>query len=205
MIFNLDLRSDFDERVDAYIIANLEAEECDKWIDVIKLEFGGQDNFCNESFLNAIDKMMERRDGIDFDLAAFSWLMNKYWSYPILNMEFKERVIEGFVQLPWWLNETGELNDVQYWSENHQIGWKAGRYLIGQALSKDPELQNLIFEASGLDVFTFTEIGKQSVKQWLDYRARLVLKKSFFFSYDKVYLRSTDLAFLNSIRIRMVQ
>ena len=180
MIFNLDLRSDFDERVDAYIIANLEAEECDKWIDVIKLEFGGQDNFCNESFLNAIDKMMERRDGIDFDLAAFSWLMNKYWSYPILNMEFKERVIEVFVQLPWWLNETGELNDVQYWSENHQIGWKAGRYLIGQALSKDPELQNLIFEASGLDVFTFTEIGKQSVKQWLDYRARLVLKKVFF-------------------------
>ena len=181
MIFDLDLRSDFDERVDAYIIANLEAEECDKWIDVIKLEFGGQDNFCNESFLNAIDKMMERRDGIDFDLAAFSWLMNKYWSYPILNMEFKERVIEGFVQLPWWLNETGELNDVQYWSENHQIGWKAGRYLIGQALSKDPELQNLIFEASGLDVFTFTEIGKQSVKQWLDYRARLVLKKSWVF------------------------
>ena len=93
---------------------------------------------------------------------------------------------------------------MQYWSENHQIGWKAGRYLIGQALSKDPELQNLIFEASGLDVFTFTEIGKQSVKQWLDYRARLVLKKVFF-SYDKMYLQSTDLAFLNSIRIRMVQ
>ena len=44
-------------------------------------------------------------------------------------------------------------------------------------MSKDPELQNLIFEASGLDVFTFTEIGKQSVKQWLDYRARLDYEK----------------------------
>ena len=103
VLCGLDLRSDFDERVDAYIVANLEADECDKWIDVIKLEFGdSEDRFCNESFLNAVDKMLERQDGIDFSLAAFSWLLNKYWSHPGVNMEFKNRVIEGLVQLPWW-------------------------------------------------------------------------------------------------------
>ena len=61
---------------------------------------------------------------------------------------------------------------MQYWSENHQIGWKAGRYLIGQAMAKDPELQNLVFEASGFDVKTFTDVGRESVRQWLTYRAR---------------------------------
>ena len=30
VLYGLDLRSDFDERVDAYIVANLEADECDK-------------------------------------------------------------------------------------------------------------------------------------------------------------------------------
>ena len=97
-----DLRSDFDERVDEYILANVEAEECDKWMDVIKLEFGSELRFCNESFLSAIEQMIEMEDGIDFSLAAFSWLLNKYWSHPEVNQEFKDRVIEGLIQFPWW-------------------------------------------------------------------------------------------------------
>ena len=70
------------------------------------------------------------------------------------------------------LNDTGELNDMQYWSENHQIGWKAGRYLIGQAFAENPELQNLIFEASNMNGEQNSQIGKEAVYQWLDYRSR---------------------------------
>ena len=70
------------------------------------------------------------------------------------------------------LNETGDLKDMQYWSENHQIGWKAGKYLIGQAFADHPELQDIIFEASNLNGEQNSKIGKEFVRQWIDYRAR---------------------------------
>ena len=61
---------------------------------------------------------------------------------------------------------------MQYWSENHQIGWKAGKYLIGQAFSENPELQTSIFEASNTNGEQSRQIGKKAVLQWLDYRSR---------------------------------
>ena len=61
---------------------------------------------------------------------------------------------------------------MQYWSENHQIGWKAGKYLIGQAFAENPELQDLIFEASNTNGEQSRQIGKKAVLQWLDYRSR---------------------------------
>ena len=61
---------------------------------------------------------------------------------------------------------------MQYWSENHQIGWKAGKYLIGQAFAENPELQDLIFKASNTNGEQSRQIGKKSVLQWLDYRSR---------------------------------
>ena len=63
---------------------------------------------------------------------------------------------------------------MQYWSENHQIGWKAGKYLIGQAFAENPELQNLIFEASNTNGEQSRQIGKEAVHQWLDYRSRWI-------------------------------
>ena len=34
-----------------------------------------------------------------------------------------------------WIQLTGWLGPMQYWSENHQVGWHAAEYLIGDPLS----------------------------------------------------------------------
>ena len=70
------------------------------------------------------------------------------------------------------LNEPGYLNDMQYWSENHQIGWKTGKHLIGQAFANNPELENLIFIPSQTNGAEAQEIGGQMAKTWLEYRSR---------------------------------
>ena len=61
---------------------------------------------------------------------------------------------------------------MQYWSENHQIGWKAGKYLIGQGFANNKNLQNLTFSASKSSPIEFSKTGKKFVRQWLDYRSR---------------------------------
>lgn len=70
------------------------------------------------------------------------------------------------------MNETGNFETMQFWSENHQIGWKAGKYLIGQAFAANPDLEQFIFEASNANGSTNAEIGASMVTQWLQYRAR---------------------------------
>ncbi len=59
--------------------------------------------------------------------------MNKHWNSTMLDEELKSAMVEAFLRLPFWLSESGNLNNMQYWSENHQIGWKAGKYLIGKS------------------------------------------------------------------------
>ena len=55
------------------------------------------------------------------------------------------------VDVPWWLDEKGsflqgENGHMEYWSENHQIGWISGQYLLGSALSNIPELEHIILK-----------------------------------------------------------
>ena len=59
-----------------------------------------------------------------------------------------------------------------YWSENHQISWKAGKYLIGQAFSKRHDLENLIFIPSQSNGSIAAQIGGEMVKTWLQHRSR---------------------------------
>ena len=61
---------------------------------------------------------------------------------------------------------------MQYWSENHQIGWKSGKHLIGQAFANNPELKDLIFTASGQNGSTAQMLGGQHARLWFEYRSR---------------------------------
>lgn len=163
---------EFESRVEKFIQVNIESDDCSHWVDILRLEFGREDKFCGDGFTNAATKMLRREDGVDFNHGAISYLFNNHWQNPVLPGYLKELILSSVLQLPWWLNETGDLNDMQYWSENHQIGWKAGKYLIGQAFAENPELQNLIFEASNTNGEQSRQIGKEAVRQWLDYRSR---------------------------------
>ncbi len=134
--------------------------------------------------------MFRRDDGADFNLAAISWILNKHWNNPMLNETIKDYLVEALIQLPFWLNETGDLNTMQYWSENHQIGWKAGKYLIGQAFASHTDLQSLTFEASGMTGHESALQGKAHTNQWLDYRLRFGFSEFNSDTYGPIALKA---------------
>lgn len=49
-----DLAQDFQERVESFILTNLQSDNCDIWIDILRLEYGVEEYFCQESFTNAV-------------------------------------------------------------------------------------------------------------------------------------------------------
>ena len=115
-------------------------------------------------------------DCIDFDLSAHSWILNKFWDHPVLveanGGQMKNDIIDALINLPFWMSDEGYFGPMQFWSENHQIGWKAAQYLIGHAFASNPELQDLVFVPSGLTGEEMKSIGKDRVLEWLDYRIR---------------------------------
>ena len=70
------------------------------------------------------------------------------------------------------LSESGNIGEMQSWSENHQIGWKSGKHLIGQGFANHPDLQHLIFIPSQTNGSMAAEIGGRTSRQWLEYRSR---------------------------------
>ena len=70
------------------------------------------------------------------------------------------------------MEEGGEFNDMQYWSENHYIGWTAAAYLIGHAFDSIPSLRPLFFSASGLTGAQLRDVSRDRVVLWLEYRAK---------------------------------
>ena len=57
LLVKADLRSEFEERIEKFIQANLESEECDMWTDLLRLEFGAEDKFCQESFIRGVNQV----------------------------------------------------------------------------------------------------------------------------------------------------
>ena len=80
----------------------------------------------------------ERLD--DFHMAAVSWLLLKEWDNSMWSEKARNSLLARLIILPWWLDEQGldttsllfscagsflhpDGVDIQYWSENHQMGW----------------------------------------------------------------------------------
>ena len=70
------------------------------------------------------------------------------------------------------LSESGNIGEMQSWSENHQIGWKSGKHLIGQGFANHPDLEHLIFIPSQTNGSMAAESGGKTSRQWLEYRSR---------------------------------
>ena len=78
----------------------------------------------------------------DFHMAAISWLLLKEWDNPMWSEAARNSLLARLTILPWWLDDQGWSRtlssafssctgsflhpdgvDIQYWSENHQMGW----------------------------------------------------------------------------------
>ena len=51
-----DLMEEFESRVEKFIQVNIESDDCSHWVDILRLEFGGEDKFCGDGFTNAVSE-----------------------------------------------------------------------------------------------------------------------------------------------------
>ena len=70
-----------------------------------------------------------------------------------------------------FLHPLGDGN-MQYWSENHQMGWYCGQYLVGHAFSTNPDLADIVFNGLNNTGQAHYKRGKERLQRWLDYRGR---------------------------------
>ena len=56
ILLYIDLMSDFESRVERFIQVNIESDDCGIWVDILRLEFGGEDKFCGDGFISAVSK-----------------------------------------------------------------------------------------------------------------------------------------------------
>ena len=90
------------------------------------------------------------------------------------------------------MSDEGDFKSMQYWSENHYITYNAAAYLIGSWLTlakavrqshsstlsinlgygfeMQPELQDVVFNPSGLNGSGLRQAASERVREWLDYR-----------------------------------
>ena len=48
---------EFESRVEKFIQVNIESDECSHWVDILRLEFGGEDKFCGDGFTDAVSEL----------------------------------------------------------------------------------------------------------------------------------------------------
>merc|ERR1711976_469825 len=84
----------------------------------------------------------------------------------------KSDIVDAVTHVPLFLEYSGELNDMQYWSENHQIGWYVAEYLIGSAFARDPELADIVFVPSNMTGEFHADMGRHRVMRWLNFRLK---------------------------------
>lgn len=183
----LDLQNDFDSRIRSYVDTVVHTEGCGIEQQLLRMQTSSPELFCPEILSDQILDLIERPDGIDFNMAALSWLMNKFYDHPLLDVgSLREQIVYGLTHVPFWLSDEGDLGPMQFWSENHQIGWKAAQYLIGHAFETNPDLSDMVFIPSGLTGSQLKQRGKAKVLEWLDYRSRCVCLVLFFFALSNI-------------------
>ena len=52
---------EFEDRVERFIKVNIESDDCGIWVDILRLEFDGEDKFCGEDFIKAVSKKSKKR------------------------------------------------------------------------------------------------------------------------------------------------
>ncbi|XP_023329809.1 uncharacterized protein LOC111702375 isoform X2 [Eurytemora carolleeae] len=167
-----DLYSEFELRVDEYLTETARKNGCDIYVELVRLYLEDAELFCEEAIFEEVSKVNAHTNSVDFYLHAFGFILHHFWDNPLLSTEIKREIVNAVINIPLFLSYPGELNNMQYWSENHQIGWYAAEYLIGTGLSSKPELSNTIFPSSGKTAAYHADMGRYRVMRWLDFRLK---------------------------------
>lgn len=175
-----------------------------------------------------IDELWSRKDVLDFGMPALSWLYNKYWNHPYMDIDptLKTDLVNATINLPFWYwgfcfslfvhfvsffdiakslapfaqafrrgrlgpdaileweppNWLG-VRPIPHRSDPQNINFQKSSkvanqfpfpFLPGHAFAENPDLRDLVFVPSGLTGRQMSDVGREKVRKWLDYREKYV-------------------------------
>jgi len=130
----------------------------------VRLEFG--EAIKGTGVLQDLAKLDARTENPDFVLSRMVYLLYAYWDSPQLPEHLKAQVALSLLNFKYWIDEPGPDGTMQYWTENHQIAYHAGEYLIGNYFRED------FFPNSNMTGTEHAIKGKRLVYKWLYRRWR---------------------------------
>jgi hypothetical protein len=118
-------------------------------------------------------KLADLEDTSDFKVLE---LINAYLGYgvghrrhPAVAPELWEKVESAILGFKFWYDQPtpeGIIDDMWYWSENHQIIFHTNEYLAGQTFPDE------VFSITGMTGTEHLEHARPMILRWLDHRAR---------------------------------
>lgn len=124
---------------------------------MISLEKGEEVDYSkiNDTF----DYMNRRYDTSDFKLPSIIRILYDHeYKLPV---DVRKNMKETILNFKFWMDQNGD-DSMCYWSENHQILFAAGEYLLGN-FYKDEIFTNMNFKGE-----KHSELGRKRVEIWLE-------------------------------------
>lgn len=123
------------------------------------LETNGKSDFAGIEY--SLEYMDRRYDCSDFRLPSLIRIM--YDHDDKIPDVIKTKIKKTLLNFKYWMDQPGD-DSMCYWSENHQILFSSGEYLIGRLYP------NEVFTNTGLRGKEHSEMGKKRVLNWLEQR-----------------------------------
>jgi len=127
-----------------------------------------------------------RHGSCDFHLNAILRLLYFDRANPTLPDDLRQEIIDAVLNFKYWLDEPG-YDDLQWWSENHQILYHTAELMAGQLFSDD------VFSNSGMSGAQHIEHAIPFLNRWLDHRGRF----GFAEWHSPVYANVTMVGLVN--------
>ncbi|MDX1695340.1 MAG: hypothetical protein R3208_16370 [Ketobacteraceae bacterium] len=123
-----------------------------------------------QAFITTIEKLRARRDTSDFNLNSLVRMLYQYGDSPLWRTsdygpDLKADIVALVLGFKYWIDEPG-IDDMVYWSENHQILFHACAFLMGQMFP------DAVFTNSGMTGMELKNKHRPMLLRWLELRAR---------------------------------
>lgn len=125
----------------------------------------GSSSYNTTAIDNTIQKMDERRDTADFDAASMVRILFLNDKTNALLPEDEARIRAALLDFTWW-NDQINPGKMVVGTENHQILFHSGEYLVGQ------RWPNEVFTTTGMTGQEHFEAAKWKLMRWLDLRGK---------------------------------
>lgn len=112
------------------------------------------------------DKLDAREDCADFRAAALVRLLYLDKETHVLSEDIKQRITTSLLNFKYWLDEPG-VDQMCYWSENHQILYHSAELLVGQLFPEET------FTNDGKTGLEHVDHAQPRALRWLDLRGRV--------------------------------